>query len=208
MVSIGPTTEKLVALTFDGGAGDGGVSGILSTLKATHTPATFFLTGQFIEKYPADTTALAAFGPIGNHSYSHPHFPTLTPDEQKMQIEKTAALIKTFQPSNPPLFRFPYGDQRPTDIAFLNNLGYIATGWTVDTLGWEGTASGQSVEKIISRVRAKIKPGAIVLMHLGANPKDQSRLDADALPQVIENLASMGFRFVIVPTLLKLSEQR
>jgi hypothetical protein len=35
-------------------------------------------------------------------------------------------------------------------------------------------------------------------MHLGSNPDDGSTLDADALPRIVEELRSRGYRFVTV----------
>ena len=42
-----PTTKRVVALTFDGGASNAAVDRILSTLRAKDVPATFFVTGDF-----------------------------------------------------------------------------------------------------------------------------------------------------------------
>ena len=77
----------------------------------------------------------------------------------------------------------------------MNELGYGAVGWTVDSLGWQGTATGGSAEGIRERVLAALRPGAIVLMHVGAAP-DGSTLDADALPQLITEIRARGYRLV------------
>jgi peptidoglycan/xylan/chitin deacetylase (PgdA/CDA1 family) len=45
------------------------------------------------------------------------------------------------------------------------------------------------------------RPGAIVLMHVGAHPTDHSTLDADALPQVIFRLRDQGYGFVTLESL-------
>jgi peptidoglycan/xylan/chitin deacetylase (PgdA/CDA1 family) len=47
-------------------------------------------------------------------------------------------------------------------------------------------------------VLRNVRPGAIVLMHLGSNPDDHSTLDADALPRVIDGLRAMDYSFVTV----------
>jgi peptidoglycan/xylan/chitin deacetylase (PgdA/CDA1 family) len=74
-------------------------------------------------------------------------------------------------------------------------MGYVAVGWTVDTLGWKGRGAGISVGQIADRVAAARSPGAIVLMHLGAAP-DGSTLDADALARLITEARSAGYGFV------------
>jgi peptidoglycan/xylan/chitin deacetylase (PgdA/CDA1 family) len=66
----------------------------------------------------------------------------------------------------------------------------------VDTLGWKGTSGGMTAAKVVNRVLAGAAPGEIVLMHVGANPKDGSTLDAKALPTVISKLRARGYHFV------------
>ena len=70
-----------------------------------------------------------------------------------------------------------------------NQAGYVPVRWTVDTLGWEGTAGHISASVVASRVLAAARPGEIVLMHVGSNPDDHTTFDADALPRVISDYA-------------------
>jgi peptidoglycan/xylan/chitin deacetylase (PgdA/CDA1 family) len=61
-----PTTRHVVALTFDGGSNADGLPSILSTMRATGVPATFFLTGDWAARYPDLARPLAHSYPIGN----------------------------------------------------------------------------------------------------------------------------------------------
>jgi peptidoglycan-N-acetylglucosamine deacetylase len=70
-----------------------------------------------------------------------------------------------------PLFRFPYGDAGARTIAIANRAGYVPVRWTVDTLGWEGTAGHISVGVVAAWVLAALRPGEIVLMRVGSNPR-------------------------------------
>src|SRR5690625_931211 len=75
VISKGNTTEKVVALTFDDGAGGRNVPSILRTLSAHNVKATFFLTGAGGTKYGNNIRAIANQGhQIANHSYTHPQF--------------------------------------------------------------------------------------------------------------------------------------
>jgi peptidoglycan/xylan/chitin deacetylase (PgdA/CDA1 family) len=65
-----------------------------------------------------------------------------------------------------------------------------------------GTANGNTVSAVVARVVAARTPGEIVLMHLGANPNDQSTLDAAALPAIIDRLRYYGYSFVTLYPLL------
>jgi peptidoglycan-N-acetylglucosamine deacetylase len=85
--------------------------------------------------------------------------------------------------------RFPFGARDARTIWVVNNCCHMAVRWTVDTLGWQGTSGGGSVASVVERVRQGLRPGAIILMHIGANPNDGFTLDADALGQFITLIA-------------------
>ena len=200
-----PTSRRVVALTFDAGGDDSGVASILATLSAQHVPASFFMTGAWVERYPAQARRLAAAGRVANHTVNHPHLTQETNTEIRSEIDGDEAIIKRVCGVNPePWFRFPYGDRDSRTISVVNAAGYVPIRWTVDTLGWEGTSEGITAQTVLDRVKAAARPGEIVLMHVGANPKDHSTLDADALPKVISALRSAGYSFVTLDALLSM----
>ena len=198
-----PVPPGLVALTFDAGANADGVPSILATLAKYHVPATFFLTGNFVRDFPSASKSIAATGErIGDHSVSHPYFTKLTDAQIRDQVLTAQAQIKQVTGADPwPWFRFPYGDYNQHTISVVNSVGFVPVGWTVDTLGWEGTSGGITTQIILNRVLASLPPGEIVLMHCGSNPDDHSTLDAAALPAVIQNLQARGYAFVTMDAL-------
>jgi peptidoglycan-N-acetylglucosamine deacetylase len=192
-----PTGQRVVALTFDAGANADAVPSILTTLQATGVPATFFLTGRWAERYPDEVARIAARYPIGNHSYDHPEFTTLTDAAIERQLADTDRIVVAATgTSTRPLFRFPFGDRDARTIATVNRAGYGSIRWTVDTLGWKGTSGGLSADQVVGRVLDTAQPGQIVLMHVGSHPSDGSTLDADALPRIIRDLRERGYGFV------------
>jgi peptidoglycan/xylan/chitin deacetylase (PgdA/CDA1 family) len=197
-----PTHANVVALTFDAGANADGVASILGTLSQQHVAASFFLTGNFTSSFPAQAKAMAAAGRAGDHSVSHPHFTKLTDPQIRQQVLGAQQTIKAVTGADPaPWFRFPYGDYNAHTVSVVNSAGFVPVGWTVDTLGWEGTSGGITVAKIVSRVLGSLQPGEIVLMHCGSNPTDHSTLDASALPTLISQLRSRGYQFVTLDAL-------
>ena len=188
------TTRPVVALTFDAGASNAGVASVLDTLARYDVDATFFVTGAFARANPQSVQSMVAGGhPVGNHSDTHPDFTTLT--NAQIMAELTAAdsaVNAAVGRATVPLFRFPFGARTPADIAVVNDAGYVAFRWTVDSLGWQGTSGGRSAAFVRDRVLAAATPGEIVLMHVGAHPTDGSTLDSDALPSIIEGLRSRG----------------
>ena len=202
VVSRIPTSRKVVALTFDAGANGDGVDSILSTLAREKVAATFFLTGDFVDSFPALAVRMSAAGRLGNHTTDHPHLPLLTAAQVRTEVTSARTTILRVTGEDPrPLFRFPFGDSGPRDLGLVNDLGYVAVGWTVDTLGWQGTSGGRSADSVLQRVLAAATPGEIVLMHVGSNPTDHSTLDADALPRVIAGLRAAGYGFVTLDAL-------
>jgi peptidoglycan/xylan/chitin deacetylase (PgdA/CDA1 family) len=204
VVTTLPTTQRIVALTFDGGASDTGVPSILGTLADTGVRATFFVTGDFVARYPARVRAMAAAGHrVANHSATHPDFATLTAAEMRDQLARAEAAIAPIAGrTTRPWFRFPFGSSPAAAITTVNAGGYAAIGWTVDTLGWQGTTEGRSVASVVARVLGAARPGEIVLLHVGAHPEDGSTLDADALPTIIAELRAAGYRFVAMDAIL------
>jgi peptidoglycan/xylan/chitin deacetylase (PgdA/CDA1 family) len=198
-----PTSSKVVALTFDAGANAAGLPSIAATLRARKVPATFFLTGNWVRDFPAQANTIAQDGYLaGNHSLSHLSFTQLTDAQVAAQVQGAQqAILRANGADARPLFRFPNGDVNSRVLADVNRLGYVAVRWTVDSLGWQGTSGGQSVQSVTSRVLTAAQPGEIILMHLGSNPDDHTTLDANALPAIIDGLRARGYGFVTLQAL-------
>jgi peptidoglycan/xylan/chitin deacetylase (PgdA/CDA1 family) len=194
-----PTRRHVVALTFDAGGDDAGAPKILSVLARTGVAATFFMTGRWADLYPRWAKRIAGRYGIGNHTFDHTDLLRLPLQAVRSEVLATQKAIRRVTGRPPiPLFRFPYGSSNAATLALVNRLGYTAVGWTVDTLGWEGTALGQSSGSVIARALTHLEPGEIVLMHVGANPNDHSTLDADALARVIGSIRARGYTLVTV----------
>jgi len=198
-----PNQGKVVALTFDAGANADGVSSILGTLARYHATATFMLTGNFVRDFPAQAKAIAAAGyRIGDHSVSHPSFTALSDAQMRDQVLSAQHQITSVTGADPwPWFRFPYGEYTAHAVSVVNGTGFVPVGWTVDTLGWQGTSGGITAQTVLNRVLGSLRPGQIVLMHCGSNPGDHSALDAAALPSVLQALQARGYSLVTLDAL-------
>ncbi|WP_261375237.1 polysaccharide deacetylase family protein [Arthrobacter sp. KBS0702] len=202
-VGVIPNAGPVVALTFDAGANSAGLPGILQTLAATGTRATFFLTGTWASANQGGVASIVAAGHrVGNHSMTHPGFTSLSDAQIAQQLAGAEAAITAAGADPRPLFRFPFGERDTRTIAAVNALGYLPVRWTVDTLGWKGTSGGITAQIVADRVLAGLQPGEIVLMHIGSNPDDGSTLDADALPQLINRIRQAGYGFTTLDALL------
>ena len=184
------------------GGSDAGVADIVATLKATKTPASFFMTGAFAERFPAAARKVAGY-PIGNHSMTHPAFTSLSDARIALELSSARRAILGASGQDPrPWFRFPLGDRDARTIKAVNRGCYVPFRWTVDSLGWKGTSGGMSRAKVLARVVNGVRPGGIVLMHVGANPDDGTTLDAAALPAIISGLRAKGYTFVTLDAVI------
>ena len=190
------TRQHVVALTFDGGGNDAGAPSVIATLRRTHTPATFFLTGRFVRLYPHVARTIGRDGfLVGNHTVDHSDMLGLSSAQDAWEIAAAQTQIRRATGEDPhPLFRFPYGSRDARTIAIARRLGYVSVRWTVDTWGWMGSCC-QSVSGVVQRVVSHLVPGEIVLMHLGS-AHDGATLDSHALAQVIAAVHAHGYRFV------------
>ena len=202
-----PTRKREVVLTLDAGDNAVGTWSILRTLRRRDVPATFFLTGRWARRNPRLAGAIGRSFPVANHTETHAHLPALSTSGVVREIRSAERAIRRLTGRDPrPIFRFPYGERDVRTIAIANRLGYVSIRWTVDTLGWMGTG-GQTVPGAVRRVVANLKPGAIVLMHVGSS-RDGSTIDTRALPAVIDAIRARGYRFTTLERLARAPGRR
>lgn len=184
-----PGKARVVAFTFDAAYDPEPLADILDALDAADAPATFFLTGEFVADFPDAVAEIVRAGyPVGNHSYSHPDFTTLSQAKIQSQLERTAALITHAGAADPrPLFRFPYGARDDSTLAAVGDAGYASVYWTIDTLDWKPERTPAQIE---AAVLDQLQPGAIILMHVG------SRQTASVLPEMIRKVRQEGYTLV------------
>jgi len=189
------TRQHVVALTFDGGGNADGAQGVLTALRREHVPATFFLTGHFVQSYPRLARVIGRRYPVGNHTVNHLDMLRLPPPAARREVTRAAKMIQRATGRDThPYFRFPYGSRNSPTLRLVHRLGYASVRWTVDTWGWMGLAQ-QSVRGAVRRVMDNLVPGEIVLMHLGSS-RDHSTIDSKALPALIRRVRARGYRFV------------
>ena len=185
--------EKRAALSFDAAWGNEDTQTLIDILSAHDVKATFFLVGQWVEKYPESVQALAAAGEeIMNHSETHPHLNALTTDGVQQEVNACSDRIEALTGTRPMLFRCPYGEYDDHVIEAVRAIGVTPIQWDVDSLDWKGI----SAEEITSRVLSKVQPGSIVLFHNAAEHTPE------ALSGIIEALQADGYTLVPVSELL------
>src|SRR5262245_9831283 len=90
----GPSTDRVIALTFDDGPNEPYTSQMAKALHDRGIRATFFQVGRCIQRFPAVTVRLHAAGHvIGNHSYSHRFHTYLWPGRFRSEVSQTQAVL-------------------------------------------------------------------------------------------------------------------
>lgn len=182
---------KSVALTFDDGPGIY-THKVLKILKKAHVPATFFVVGYLVERYPDIVKDEVRLGnSVGNHSWSHPlTIPFAQMDQKQLdnQIERTNDALAALG-IKPNLFRPPGGSYDANVVETARRNGARTVLWDISTDDW---ASATTPKDIVQRIMSQIQPGSIILMHDGGG--DQSAT-VKALPTLIKQIRKRGYGF-------------
>lgn len=182
------TLLPCVAVTYDDGPSRL-TPQLLDILAERRAPATFYMLGQSASARPDDVRRAAAEGhQIGDHTWSHPSLPTLTPEQVSGQISRSRDLLQNLSGQPVGTFRPPYGeyDQRVLDAA-----GIPAILWSVDTRDWAGPAD----DALLAGAVGEPGPGGIVLFH------DTHERSIRVAGDVIDGLRDRGFTLATIDQL-------
>jgi peptidoglycan/xylan/chitin deacetylase (PgdA/CDA1 family) len=198
-----PIAEKAVALTFDDGPTPRWTPQVLALLTQEHVPATFFVIGQQVARYPNLVADEVKAGmEVGNHGFQHRLLRRLDARAVAAEVQQAADLIEGAGAPAPRLYRLPAGVYDRTALEVLGQLGYTVIGWSVDPRDWRHRYTAQQMEQMVLR---QVGPGAIIIFHDGTN---SSQATLDAVRAIIPALRQQGYRFVTVSQLLSLVKGR
>lgn len=128
------TKKKEISLTFDTAWGNEDIDQVLKLLKKENVKATFFFSGDWVQRFPADVKKIAKAGhDIGNHGDNHKYMTRLSSDEQKKEILGAHSKVQAVTGEQMELFRPPYGDYDENVVKTARQLNYEVIQWSVDT---------------------------------------------------------------------------
>ena len=183
------TEKKEIALTINCAWNDSDIDKIIEVLKSNNVKATFFMVGDWVEKYPEAVKKInQEVHEIGSHSDTHPHVNQLSSEENLEEIKTSSQKIEQITNKKVTLYRPPYGEYNNTVIKVANENSYIPIQWSLDTLDYTGITGNEMWNKI----KDKISNGDIILMHNGTEHT------ADSLDMIIKNIKEKGFNLVTV----------
>ena len=189
---------KYASLTFDAAWGNEDTEELIDILTRYGVRATFFLVGDWVEKYPESVKALSDAGhEVMSHSNHHDHFNTLSAQEIIDDLNACNDKIEAVTGVRPTLFRPPYGEYDDHVISTVRGMGIQPIQWDVDSLDWKD----YDAATITQRVTEKVGPGSIVLFHNAALHTPE------ALPGILEYLLGQGYSIVPVSQLVLSGEE-
>ena len=129
------TDTNKVALTMNCAWNADDIDQILEVLKQNNAKITFFLVGDWIDKFPEAVKKIYEDGhEIASHSNTHPHVNNLTYEENIEEIEKSNEKIEKITGQRTQIYRAPYGEYNNTVIRATQDKGYYTIQWNLDTL--------------------------------------------------------------------------
>jgi peptidoglycan/xylan/chitin deacetylase (PgdA/CDA1 family) len=190
-----PTTDKVVALTFDGCEGKGAPAhldhAILDVLVARKVPFTLFATGLFAKRNAAELASLAQspLVEVENHSFDHPqHMDRLDVAQVTREITDADAAIEAATGHRPKFFRFPAGNYDAASLAAAEATGHRVVHWSFAS---GDPVKGLSPDHLRDYVLEKARPGQILIFHING----RAPATGVALPAILDRLEQRGYRF-------------
>ena len=202
--------DKKVAITFDDGPDPNYTPQILDVLKREQAPATFFLIGLEVQKFPGLAQRIYEEGhAIGNHTFTHPDISEVSQRYIDIELNVTERLFASKLGVKPLYFRPPYSIDQEPDIAdqvrpidHVQNLGFITIGSKIDPDDWQ---RGRTVQDIVTAVMDQAERYATNACQTHQPPSAETSFfftmaaaivkpRVQALPQIIDRLREAGFQ--------------
>lgn len=199
LISRVPTSQRVVALTFDDGPLPGNTEKVIQALAAAGVRANFFVTGESLAENPAEGRRLVAAGhELGNHSYSHRRMVLKSWPFIKSEVERTDHLIRQAGYRGEILFRPPNGKKLLALPYYLRRTGRTTITWDVEPDSYPVVAA--SSNRIVQYTLDHVRPGSIILLHVMADRRGESR---QAIGGIVSGLRQKGYAFLTVSELLR-----
>ena len=185
--------QKMVSISFDAAWGNEDTQMLIDILAKYNIKATFFVVGDWVDKYPESVKALSDAGhEVMNHSNSHAHMSKLSREEIIADVEACNDKIEAVTGVRPTLIRPPYGEYDDNVISAIRSIGMEPIQWDVDSLDWKDLPAGEITQRVVKGVQ----PGSIVLFHNAALHTPE------ALPGILEALLQEGYTFVPISQII------
>lgn len=195
VITRGNPAVSHCAFTFDDGPMRIPVDAWLDALEQGGAYGTFFLTGEWFDRFPAKAREMIARGhELTTHTYHHRRMADVTKAVffEELKLAELAYQEATGRPV-PTFMRFPYASYREENLEWLREWSYLVIEGE-DTVDWSGPPSGQLVERVIP----KLDHGSILMFHANEIAKETPQ----AVKSLVHHTHAKGLDMVTVSELL------
>ena len=187
-----------VAITFDDGPHPEGTPAVLAELERLGVTATFFLTGEQVERFPSVAAAIAGAGhKIGLHGYRHRLLLLRGPRAVDQDLDRAFAAVEDSTAASPVWFRPPYGVFSLASLALVRRRGWKPLLWSQWGCDWRARETPASIAR---RATASLSAGDVVLLHDADHYSSAGswRRTVAALPAIVDAALALGEPLVSV----------
>lgn len=123
--------DRIIAFPW----GNEDTQNLIDIFDQYNVKATFFVVGEWVDKYPESVKALADAGhEVMGHSNNHAHFNTLSADEIIADINTCNDKIEAVTGVRPTLFRPPFGEYDDHVVSTVRGMDLEIIQWDVELL--------------------------------------------------------------------------
>ena len=218
VISHGDRSRPQVALTFDADMTPAMLQdlqagrvkrfvndGLVATLRDLDVPATFFLSGLWIERYPEAARGIATdpHFEVASQGYSQQAFrpgclslPTLDLARATDDLERNQTILDGLGGHATRFFRFPGGCYDASSLAAVRPANLQVVQYDVVS----GDAYATDPAGVVAQTVPAVQNGSIVVLH--ATGGNTAPVTDRALPAIVKQLRARGFQLVRVSDLL------
>ncbi|MGW7541305.1 bifunctional polysaccharide deacetylase/glycosyltransferase family 2 protein [Streptomyces sp. NPDC054770] len=191
--------SKTIALTFDDGPNPTYTPQVLKILQQYDVPATFFLVGSMVSRYPSIVKTMVQQGnEVGIHTFTHVDLSYQSDARINREMQQTQLALAGAAGITTTLFRAPYSSETDAIDNYswpvykkLGDEGYTSVFVDTDSDDWKKPG----VSKIVKWATPSGTKGAAVLFHDAGGERSQT---IKALPTYIKKMKAKGYTFTTV----------
>ncbi|MEA3076794.1 MAG: hypothetical protein QOF60_1702 [Actinomycetota bacterium] len=178
-----------MGLTFDDGPDPRGTPAVLDALRAAGAKATFFVLSSLVTVHPDVARQVVADGhELGVHADVHERLDRLAIAELARRLAAAKATVEDATGAAVRFHRPPFGRLSWRGLQAATRAGMEVALWSHDPGDWRESTTAEGLR---ANLRASLEPGAIVLLHDGADGAVDMAASLSA-----ELAASAGLEFV------------
>ncbi|MFF7450602.1 MULTISPECIES: glycosyltransferase [unclassified Streptomyces] len=195
--------DKTIALTFDDGPNPTYTPQVLEILEKYDVPATFFVVGSMVSRYPDIVKDMVEQGnEVGIHTFTHVDLSYQSDARVDREMQQTQLALAGAAGITTTLFRAPYSSETDAIDNYswpvyekLGADGYTSVFVDTDSDDWKKPG----VAKIVKWATPTKSKGASVLFHDAGGERSQT---IKALPRYIEKMRADGYTFTTISGVL------